>query len=392
MKFNTKISKFYLLILLFCLTFTLLSCSSPNGVESKSSDVLDTTQPTSSIEETEPTIEPTIEDVMKPLEYESTGKGPVAETSKPKPSYDKTFKDNYVQFNYPSTWAYSVDPKDDVTSYDFSDATSMRFWYTMGVSLLSNLKYDEDDYRTLLSESYSDVDFLELKNLTLDGYDAIKMKYLYSKDDEEYFMIRYDTIVGNKSLRFFCTSVIEHLGDYEDICDDMMQSVDILTAKIEISIDDDLDLYVKEDQGIYKNYEKKDGSFDCTVKVKKDEKYADLPHGIKFLILDHEDKLLNNVEVSIMEHYFDDYENYGSRNDVIRILGKTDEEGKIEWENPTIGRHNFLITIGDEDDYYFALEVDESVICARVNTIDKKNDTKDDKKDDTKDNAKDDKK
>lgn len=383
MKIKNKKSKLCLSILLLYFSFTLLSCS-PNSTEeeSKSSEELNTSESTSSIEETEPTIEPTIDDVMKPLEYESSGKGPVLSITKP--SYDKTFKDDYLQFNYPSTWAYSVDPKDDVTSYDFSDATSMKFWYTMGLSLLSNLKYDEDDYRTLLSESYSDIDFLELKNITMDGYDAIKMKYMYSKNDQEYFMIRYDTIVGNKSLRFFCTSVIEHLGDYEDICDDMIQSVDILTADIEISIDDDLDEYVKEDQEKYKNYEKKDGSFDCTVKVKSDEEYTDLPHGIKFLILDHEDKPLKNVEVSIMEHYFDDYDDYGSRNDVIRILGKTDEEGKIEWKNPTIGRHNFLITKDTEDDYYFALEVDESVICARINTIDKKSDKEDDTKDDKK--------
>ncbi len=344
--------------------------------------MLETSSPTNSIEPTiESTIEPISEEPMKPLEYQSSRKEQEIKPSNIKLSYDNKFKDNYLQFNYPSTWRYSVDPTDNVTSYDFSDSTSMRFWYTMGASLLSNLDYDEDDYITILSESYTDVELLELNTITVDGYEAIKIKYLYYENNQEYFMIRYETIVGNKSLRFFCTSLVDYLEYYEEICDTIMQSVDVLSADIEISIDDNLDLYVKEVQEDYTNYEKTDRSFDCTVKVKKDEEYSDLPHGIQFLILDHEDKPINNVKVSIMEHYFDDYDNYGSRNDVLRILGTTDAEGKLEWENPTIGRHNFLITKGTEDDYYFALKVDESVICARVNTIDKKDDAKDDQKD-----------
>ena len=210
-------------ILLLCLMFSLISCASPDSSMDESTEV-DASQTESTEEILESIQEQTLETTIKPLEYEI--KPPEDKPSYVKPSIDQIFKNDYIQFNYPSTWSYSADPMEDYTSYDFSDSSPMKFWYTMGVALLTNLEYTQDDYLTMLSSQYFDLEILEFKNITIDDYDGIKLKYVYTIEDKEYFMIRYETIVGPASQRFFCTYLVEYLDVYEETCDEIILSVE----------------------------------------------------------------------------------------------------------------------------------------------------------------------
>lgn len=118
------------------------------------------------------------------------------------------------------------------------------------------------------------------------------------------------------------------------------------------------DIYYEiECQDSYVNYETTDQGFNCTVNVGKTKSSTNVNNSVDFVIFDSYGFPLKGAEILVKENYFDN-----NSNDDIRTLGTINSDGAFVWENPTFGKHNFLLVDTFGNSYYFKLEISEVVV------------------------------
>jgi len=140
-----------------------------------------------------------------------------------------SYSDKVIKFNYPADWVFEENPTEDISYVDFFNSKSGSdpvFWYSRGEAWLTDFNRTEEDYKALLSESYSDVVITDLTKITIDGNEAIKLVFQYKADDVEYTMTQYETIVGPVSFQFSCTYKSDLSNDYESRLNSIIASIE----------------------------------------------------------------------------------------------------------------------------------------------------------------------
>lgn len=140
-----------------------------------------------------------------------------------------SYSNKVIKFNYPADWTSEENPGEDISYVNFFDSKSGSdpvFWYSRGEAWLTDFNRTEEDYKALLSESYSDVVITDLAKTTIDGNEAIKLVFQYRANDVEYTMTQYETIVGPVSFRFNCTCKSDLSNDYESILNSIISSIE----------------------------------------------------------------------------------------------------------------------------------------------------------------------
>jgi Antirepressor regulating drug resistance, predicted signal transduction N-terminal membrane component len=115
------------------------------------------------------------------------------------------YSDDSVKFVYPGEWSIKENSTEDefyVSFYNSDAGDDPVFWYSKGEAWLTDFDRTEKDYKTILSESYSDFHITDLIKTSIDGYDAIKLVFTYILKDKEYVMTQLQTVIGNVSFQF----------------------------------------------------------------------------------------------------------------------------------------------------------------------------------------------
>lgn len=140
-----------------------------------------------------------------------------------------SYSNKVIKFNYPADWTSEENPEEDISYVNFFDSKSGSdpvFWYSRGEAWLTDFNRTAEDYKALLSESYTDVVITDLSKTTIDGNEAIKLVFQYKADDVEYTMTQYETVVGPVSFQFNCTYKSDLSNDYESILDSIISSIE----------------------------------------------------------------------------------------------------------------------------------------------------------------------
>ncbi len=140
-----------------------------------------------------------------------------------------SYSNKVIKFNYPADWTSEENPAEDISYVNFFDSKSGSdpvFWYSRGEAWLTDFNRTAEDYKALLSESYTDVVITDLSKTTIDGNGAIKLVFQYKADDVEYTMTQYETVVGPVSFQFNCTYKSDLSNDYESILDSIISSIE----------------------------------------------------------------------------------------------------------------------------------------------------------------------
>jgi len=139
-----------------------------------------------------------------------------------------SYSNKVIKFNYPADWTFEENPTEDISYVNFFDSKSGSdpvFWYSRGEAWLTDFNRTEEDYKALLSESYSDVVITDLTKTTIDGNEAIKLVFQYTANNVGYTMTQYETIVGPVSFQFSCTYKTDLSNDYESILNSIIASI-----------------------------------------------------------------------------------------------------------------------------------------------------------------------
>lgn len=153
----------------------------------------------------------------------------VAETSSPKTN---SYSNKVIKFDYPGDWTLEKKTTEDTSYVDFFDSNSGGhpvFWYSRGEAWITDFNRTEEDYKTLLSESYPDIVITDLTKTAIDGNDAVKLVFHYTSNDTEYTMTQYETIVGYVSFQFNCTYKSDMSDDYEIILNTIISSIEFIS-------------------------------------------------------------------------------------------------------------------------------------------------------------------
>lgn len=140
-----------------------------------------------------------------------------------------SYSNDAIKFNYPAEWTFEKKNTEDQSYVDFFDPKSGNdpvFWYSRGEAWLTDFNRTKEDYKALLSESYSDMVVTDLTKTTIDGNDAVKLVFQYKANNTEYTMIQYETIVGYVSFQFKCTCKSDLSIDYEGIMNSIISSIE----------------------------------------------------------------------------------------------------------------------------------------------------------------------
>ena len=140
-----------------------------------------------------------------------------------------SYSNKVIKFNYPADWTSEENPGEDISYVNFLDSKSGSnpvFWYSRGEAWLTDFNRTEEDYKALLSESYSDVVITDLTKTTIDGNGAVKLVFQYKADDVEYTMTQYETVVGPVSFQFNCTYKSDLSSDYESTLNSIISSIE----------------------------------------------------------------------------------------------------------------------------------------------------------------------
>ena len=146
------------------------------------------------------------------------------------------YSDRSLQFNYPSDWTIKDNPTEDVSYVSFYNADSQEdpvFWFSKGEAWLTDFNRTEKDYKTLLSEGYTDSNITSLIKTMIDGYDAIKLVFTYTQKDKEYVMIQYETVIDSASFWFNYTYPSEKSTENKNIMEDIISSIKFTKGKTE---------------------------------------------------------------------------------------------------------------------------------------------------------------
>lgn len=138
------------------------------------------------------------------------------------------YSNDSIKFDYPSDWTMKENPTEDLSYVSFYSPDSGDepvLWYSNGEAWLTDFDRTEKDYKTLLSESYTDIDITNLTKTTIDGYDAIKLVFTYTLEDKEYVMIQYETVIGYAFFRFNYTYPTQKSAENESILELIISSI-----------------------------------------------------------------------------------------------------------------------------------------------------------------------
>lgn len=140
-----------------------------------------------------------------------------------------SYSNKVIKFNYPADWTFEENPTEDISYVNFFDSKSGSdpvFWYSRGEAWLTDFNRTGEDYKALLSESYSDVVISDLTKATIDGNEAIKLVFQYTANNVKYTMTQYETIVGPVSFQFNCTYKSDLSNDYESILNSIISTIE----------------------------------------------------------------------------------------------------------------------------------------------------------------------
>lgn len=216
------------------------------------------------------------------------------------------YSNDNIKFDYPSDWTIKENPTEDISYisfYSFDSRDKPVFWYSNGEAGLTDFDRTEEDYKTLLSESYTDIDITDLTKTTIDGYDGIKLMFTYTLKDEEYVMTQYETVIGYASFRFNYTFPIQKSTENESILETIISSIKFTRLPIDdntVSSDDTVisDNTLDNDNSVSDDNDKENSSTDNgSIEDYADEEilqYLNTPNGI----------LLKQIADSFVKAYF----------------------------------------------------------------------------------------
>ena len=143
--------KIYTVILIGTLTLTLLGCQKqPEEI------------PNSYFEEAEPEV---VEEIK---ESDSSSEELNSEEHIP-----LKYENNNISFEYSNTWELKELQHEDGNEISFWNSEGKKvLWVDRGEAWRVNLEMTEEDYKELLSETYDEVEIIELSKTNIDGYEA----------------------------------------------------------------------------------------------------------------------------------------------------------------------------------------------------------------------------
>lgn len=184
--------KIFTVILIGTLTLTLLGCQKqPEEI------------PNSYFEETEPEV---VEEIK---ESDSS-----SEELNSEEHIQLKYENNNISFEYSNTWELMELQHEDGNEISFWNSEGKKvLWIDRGEAWRVNLEMTEEDYKELLSETYDEVEIIELSKTNIDGYETNILTFSYNCDGIRETIKRYTVIVEYA----FCEINISSLLSEEEI-------------------------------------------------------------------------------------------------------------------------------------------------------------------------------
>ncbi len=155
-----------------------------------------------------------------------------------------SYSNDGIKFDYPSDWTIREHPTEDIYYVSFHNSNSGDepvFWYSKGEAWLTGFDRTEEVYKTLLSESYKNIDITELTKTTMDGYDSIKLVFTYTLKGKEYVMTQYETVIGYASFQFNYTHPTNKSTENESIFESIISSIKFTLPSTDKTVDKNKD-------------------------------------------------------------------------------------------------------------------------------------------------------
>lgn len=172
-------------------------------------------------------------DVSSPaIETSMSAEPPISSATEPSLPKTNSYSNKVIKFDYPGDWTVDKNTTEDISYVDFFDSNSGGdpvFWYSTGEAWITDFNRTEEDYKTLLSESYPDIVITDLTKTTINGKEAVKLVFHYTSNGTKYTMTQYQTIVGYVSFQFNCTYKSDMSDDYESILNSIISSIEFIS-------------------------------------------------------------------------------------------------------------------------------------------------------------------
>lgn len=124
------------------------------------------------------------------------------------------YENNNISFEYSNTWELKELQHEDGNEISFWNSEGKKvLWIDRGEAWRVNLEMTEEDYKELLSETYDEVEIIELSKTNIDGYEANILTFSYNCDGIRETIKRYTVIVEYA----FCGINISSLLSEEEI-------------------------------------------------------------------------------------------------------------------------------------------------------------------------------
>lgn len=129
------------------------------------------------------------------------------------------YESNNISFEYSNAWELKELQHEDGKEISFWNSEGEKvLWVGRGEAWRVNLEMTEEDYKELLSETYDEVEIIELSKTYIDGYEANILTFSYNCDGIRETIKRYTVIVGYAFCEINISSVLseEEINSFVD--------------------------------------------------------------------------------------------------------------------------------------------------------------------------------
>lgn len=124
-------------------------------------------------------------------------------TDQPEVVKTVNYQSKSIELEYPAAWKIKKKVGEDGNVVRFYDEGGENiFWLEQGEAWRADLNTSEEEYKKQLSESYQEVEIIELSEMKVDGHDAQKLIFSCTINGEKRTISRYIVIAGYAFFEF----------------------------------------------------------------------------------------------------------------------------------------------------------------------------------------------
>ncbi len=138
------------------------------------------------------------------------------------------YTDAGIYYEYPLEWVRTEERGEDgcrVRILNPDEEDGAVFELVQGEAWRVNLDYTKEDYVQFLSEKYAGLEIIDLAAISIDGYDAKKLQFIYEENEQKCVGTKYMVIVDLVSFEMTYVYPFEKAKEYEKQGEEVIESI-----------------------------------------------------------------------------------------------------------------------------------------------------------------------